>query len=458
MLIPILITIFSILFAVLAWKRLDWALALTVFALPAYLIRFQIGFLPMTLLEVMILILFIMFALQRIIKSERIRLSNYKWLGLFLLIASAVAVYLALDRVAALGLWKAYFVEPVLFFLVFINVVKKREHWNLIIKAIGLSALFVAIPAIVQKFTGWGIYTEFWFVEETRRVVSWYGFPNAIGLYLAPIAMLFAGLVMKRKVELFERWQKRKKLKFKWLDLFYVVVFVCSVFAIIYARSEGALIALVAGIILLGLLYPCKLSRLSTFVLLVLLVLVVLFVPAARDYTAEKFTLSDHSGQIRQAQWSETWEMLKDGKIVSGAGLSGYQTAVEPYHAEGIWIKDKNDPEWMSKIQESEEFRVQNWQPTEIYMYPHNVLLNFWSEIGLFGALFAFLLVVKFVINYLRVISRENRKIYIILICVMAVILIHGLVDVPYFKNDLAVFWWMLFGLSAVLINKKVSI
>ena len=37
-------------------------------------------------------------------------------------------------------------------------------------------------------------------------------------------------------------------------------------------------------------------------------------------------------------------------------------------------------------------------------------------------------------------------------------ILVHGLVDVPYFKNDLSVSWWILFGLSIVLLKNKKEI
>jgi len=36
----------------------------------------------------------------------------------------------------------------------------------------------------------------------------------------------------------------------------------------------------------------------------------------------------------------------------------------------------------------------------------------------------------------------------------MFVILIHGLVDVPYFKNDLAILFWLIFGII-FLLDKK---
>ncbi|MFA5318263.1 MAG: hypothetical protein WC323_02205, partial [Patescibacteria group bacterium] len=53
-----LILFFTILYAVLAWKRLDLGTALLIMLLPVYQIRFSIFGLPFTLLEAMILILF----------------------------------------------------------------------------------------------------------------------------------------------------------------------------------------------------------------------------------------------------------------------------------------------------------------------------------------------------------------------------------------------------------------
>ena len=341
-----------------------------------------------------------------------------------------------------------------MFFVVFINTIKKKKDWKLVIYALGASALFVAIPAIVQKFTGIGIVNEFWRAEETRRVTSWYGFPNAVGLYLAPIAMLFCGLIMQSKIRIFEKL-KEGKFKIKKLDIFYFVVFICSALAIYFAKSEGAIIGLVAGLLFLGLIYPYKITRRSTLVLLVLLVSLVLLFPLLRNYTSEKFTLSDRSGQIRQQQWRETNEMLDDGRMLLGAGLSSYQTVVAPYHVEAIWIEDKTDAEWLDKIQTSEEFRVQMWQPLEIYMYPHNIILNFWSEIGLLGVFITVVLLLKFFMNYWRVKSSENRNMYLILLAVFAVILVHGFVDVPYFKNDLSLLWWLFFAMSWVLIKRK---
>ena len=43
-----------------------------------------------------------------------------------------------------------------------------------------------------------------------------------------------------------------------------------------------------------------------------------------------------------------------------------------------------------------------------------------------------------------------NSQMSIVLAASMTALLVHGLVDVQYFKNDLAIFFWMLVALSAI--------
>jgi len=39
----------------------------------------------------------------------------------------------------------------------------------------------------------------------------------------------------------------------------------------------------------------------------------------------------------------------------------------------------------------------------------------------------------------------------------MVVVLIHGLVDVPYFKNDLAILFWIVYALGMELSKSTLS-
>ncbi|MBU1132486.1 hypothetical protein KKC32_04550, partial [Patescibacteria group bacterium] len=207
MAIYIFLTIFFVLFAYFSWKKPDFAVSLIVFALPSYLIRFKIGSVPLTFLEIMILILFFAWLIKVLAKKgfSTVTFSKYKYLILLFIITASIAVLVSDNRIAAFGIWKAYFLEPILFFIVLINTIRSKRQWNLIITAIGFSALVVAILAVVQQFTGWGIPNELWRDAATRRVTSIFGYPNAVGLYLAPIAVLFFG-------KLLMEFSKKKKV------------------------------------------------------------------------------------------------------------------------------------------------------------------------------------------------------------------------------------------------------
>jgi hypothetical protein len=130
-----LLIIYFIFFLGLAIKNLKWAIYWIIFCLPSYLIRFQFWGLPMTVLEVMILMVFLVWIFKNKIiqeyKNTKIRkdtknnkglLFLYYFIFIFLL-AATVAVFVSPNLRAAAGIWKAYFIEPILFLIVLVNLV-----------------------------------------------------------------------------------------------------------------------------------------------------------------------------------------------------------------------------------------------------------------------------------------------------------------------------------------------
>lgn len=389
----ILLAIYHALFAILAWRRLNWTVLFIIAALPTYLIRFQIGLVPFTLLEGMILIVFVVWLIHY--KNPKIpKHKNTKLLiplGLFLL-AATIGMFIAPELRAAAGIWKAYFIEPILFFIVLIHLKISKEK---IITALGVSILIPGIFAIFQKFTGAFILNPLWAAEETRRVTSLYGYPNAIGLYFAPIAILaLTQLIANRKTLLAAG--------------FWLLVAVISFCSIVFAVSKGALLAIFIALIFLAIFW--KGYRLLFTGIVIAALIIGLFTPQLRSLKGTPTIEGGGSLEIRTEQWGETWEMLKTRPIL-GAGLSGYQEIVKPFHKKDY---------------------------IEIFQYPHNVILNFWVEIGLLGLIaFVWLVIVFF-----------KKRPAIGISAAMIVLLIHGLVDVPYFKNDLAVLFWVLYALG----------
>jgi O-antigen ligase len=367
-----------------------------------------------------------------------------------LLIISFIAAGVTGFTPSALGIWKAYFFEPILLFILIFNIFRIKEDLTKIIWAFLVSAAAVSLLAIFQKITGLFIANPFWAAAETRRVVSFFGYPNAVGLYLAPLAMIFIGWLFSLQ------WKNILEQPFK--KIIIILTIIASLLAIYSARSEGALLGLAAGLLIFGLLAGYKQLLITLTLLIILIGGVFWFAPTStNNFILTKLTLRDLSGQIREQQWKETWKMLVPEKILTGAGLNNYQTAIKPYHQEGIFFNYDNLPNFDAVVWASSTLRTKYWQPVEIYLYPHNIILNFWSELGLIGALLFVWLTIKYlIISYklIKTLGRSgNTDKYLILglAAAMITIIVHGLVDVPYFKNDLAVMFWLLFALLGAL-------
>lgn len=423
----ILITIFFILFAVFAWRRLEWAIYAVIVALPAYLIRFELFYIPMTLLEGMILIVFATWLIQRI-KIKELRLKNLGNnfiipIGLFF-IAATISVFVSSDVRAALGIWKAYIIEPILFFIVILSTIKTQKQTVQLFWAIAAAIIIPGLLAIYQKFTGAFIPNELWADAATRRVTSVYGYPNAIGLFFAPVLTGAIAMIVHKIAELFRKRlpeKEKEKLVIK-LSLFSIIALIAGL-GILFAQSKGAVLGVLIGILFYALFW--KGNRLIFGAVLIVLALAAITQPSLRTLVGEAQVAGGGSLEVRTAQWQETWQMLKT-RPLQGAGLAGYQTRIMPFHT--------NDH-------------------IEIFLYPHQIMLNFWSEMGLLG-LIAFIWIVVLFFVYTHDVYQqtepEQRHLPKAIAGGMVTILAHGLVDVPYFKNDLAVMFWLMIAIMII--------
>lgn len=455
----IFIVLFLILFLALAIKKIDYAVFAIVFFLPTYLIRFSLLGIPVTLIEAMVLIAFAVWFFREI-PSLRNRLSQkeskvdypFKWEIIALLIISFISVAVAGFSASALGIWKAYFFEPILLFILLINILRNDKARQRLFMALALSALVVSLLAIYQKLTGNLIANNFWAEASTRRVVSFFSYPNALGLFLAPLLALFAGVLC---------YFKKSAFKHNWLKIMiFFIAIILGMLSIIFARSDGAIIALLIGFFIFAFLAD-KQKKQTAIVLLFLFILSAFLYSPLGNKLEESFSFQGLSGQIRLQQWKESLETFKGSSIILGNGLSSYQEAVRPYHQEGIFYNYDGLENFDAVVWASSTLREKYWQPVEIYLYPHNIFLNFWTEIGLLGALlFIWILFKAIYLSYKltrQLIKAKDRRHYLSLGIMTAfiVIFIHGLVDVPYLKNDLSL---MFFILLALLGSYKLEI
>ncbi|MEP6752824.1 MAG: hypothetical protein ABI959_08780, partial [Candidatus Dormiibacterota bacterium] len=121
-------------------------LAVTAGCLPLYVVRWKVGPISTTLLELLVLATTALYVLGRrrdgVFRLERTR---YDIPIVLLLLAGAIAVLVPSDRWHALGLYRAYFLEPIAIFYVAIDLLRRPGPIRRVLLAIGLGSSVFAI-------------------------------------------------------------------------------------------------------------------------------------------------------------------------------------------------------------------------------------------------------------------------------------------------------------------------
>ncbi|MEK7124040.1 MAG: hypothetical protein AAB851_04070, partial [Patescibacteria group bacterium] len=84
---------------------------------------------------------------------------------------------------------------------------------------------------------------------------------------------------------------------------------------------------------------------------------------------------------------------------------------------------------------------------------PHNLFLAFWLQTGIAGFCGLILIIFSFFKEKTAALKQNGGGLFhhqnynFWLAAAMSVILIHGLIDTPYFKNDLSALFWLILAL-----------
>jgi O-antigen ligase len=392
--------------------------------LPLYVIRFKIGPLPTTVLEIFILISFIGWFIYKISHKSLVDYAKssikcrWFWPILVWLIVTLIAVFISPDRFGAFGYWRAFMLEPILVFMMLASLIpltalnKEGVERKMLMFGIAVVTILLGIYAIVQYLTGWGIPSP-WDAWPGRRATGVFGFPNGLSLFMAPfgIACFIEWLIPPaplNKGGVIARWS-------------FFSATILAVVAEILAQSMGGILALGIGIVLALLIKKNtrKIGLVVTAIGLIAAGLVGYKILSTQlrstDLNASLALNKKWSSMVRTVIWSESWELIKAHPL-TGTGLRSYQTAIIPFH-KATWM--------------------------EIYPHPHNIILMLWIETGPLGLLAFIWLCVAWVLA----VKKNKNWIWIV---PLIVILVHGMVDMPYFKNDLAMQFWILAALATL--------
>lgn len=347
----------------------------------------------------------------------------------FFLLASTIAtivivLHLEQGRATPLGIWKGWFMAPATYFLMIISTFKKPSELRMLIEVtLGIMGLTAGV-LVLQYFTGW--FSDVMATYDNRLVwpyldpLSGQGLSgNYPALYLAPFLCLAWTFFVTTK---------------KGLDkTYYAAVILMMITAVYFSKSYGAWIAIVGACALSSFFLLKGKQRWIAVPLVTLAVVALMYVDQRNTEkfqfavdTSEEVVIS--SGSERLNIWKVSWDLIKRDPLW-GVGPGQFQRAFE-----------RQSPYTLEREVSRKEINHA--------LHPHNTFLMFWLSNGMLGLLsFISLLMV------LLVLTPKDWRWY--LFAPLAYYLAHGLIDVFYWKNDLAFSFWLIVAMFMIAQNSK---
>jgi len=368
-----------------------------ILGLPIYYWRFTVMGLPTNLTELASLLLLILTIATLI--SERRRPVFPLWLPTSLLIgALLLGTWGAPDRQVALGIVKGWFIIPAVFYWAVVQLFD-RQHYRWLVGALVVGSLGVAAYALLQQAGLIGLlgYQQVGgnlqqYLDQ-HRALAFFESPNYLAMFLVPTAALTF-------------WLGRGQ--YRWLGL---AVAAGLTLVVVLTGSRSGLIALALGTLIIALIRIERLSiRFGVSLLTVLVIAGVLFLlPRSAGIDNERLYI-----------WREAWSYYRLHPVW-GIGPGAFQSYFQQYGS--------RDPAIYRAV-------------LPYALHPHNLYLTLLLSGGPLALASFGWIVVELGRRATRVI-RGDRYLRALLAGGL-VILIQGLFDTTYFKNDLALIFWLL--------------
>jgi O-antigen ligase len=392
-----------------------WALAVTVACMPLYVVRYRIGPLPTTLLEALILITVGLWAAGRLKTREwHPARTSLEIPIVLLLVAGFVGIAVSPDHVGALGIYRAYFIEPVVLFYVAVDLLRKPDDFRTVLAGFAVGSTVFAI----MNLGAWVIAlatTKLVDIDLSNAPKALYTSPNSVAMLLEPAVTLAAGFALYSD-------NRRDR----------IVALVCLPFlltSLVATLSRAGLLTL--AVLALVVVITMRGRRLKLGLLGVLAVggIAIMQIPVVAQRLYHQFDPSYRYNTFegRLQIWSDTLHMLRDHPIF-GAGLRAYAIVMRPYVTTRAGVPE---------------------------LYAHNIFLSMWAEIGLLGlAAFVVLLGMLLWRGWSSFSKTEGfaRALLWGTAAAFLAITVHGFFDTPYFGNDLSVEFWILAALEVAII------
>ncbi len=376
-------------------KILENLIYLAIFFTPLYLVKIRIGFLPTNILEIIIGIIFLLwvFSYKKEIKVSEffIEYRKYVIFGGIMFLGILLSTFFSGNQLQSWGIIKSWFFMPLVLFFLTWNIIEK-EKINQIFLVYSLSAFFVALISC-------GYYIAN-FLTYDNRLTGIFNSPNYLAMYLAPAIIIFIFQKNKFRIGYF---------------LFLIPILVALFLTYSYSAWFSVIISLIVIVLM-------KNKNIFKKLVIVGIIILVLFLSQLNNKKLTDLLSANPRSSLasRIMIWQASQKMIEDN-FVFGVGPGNFQKTYLEYQ--------KFFPLYL-------EWAVP---------HPNNLYLTWWLSGGVLGIGGFLGLASLFLRDVFIKSKKESNQILLVALGIMLIILIHGIFDTTYFKNDLAIIFWLNF-------------
>ncbi len=384
------------------------------FLLPFYFIKFEYRWISLNLVEILIGALFVAWILNKNIKHQ-VLFSRYFFPVLLIIVGVISSILVNKNYYIGFGILKGWFLAPMIFAIILHNQLKNENKF--------LKKIFAAVFFSGVLVSAEGVY--FWLsglVTYDGRLRIFFDSPNQLAMFLAPVFLV--------GIFFLQRTMQNAEGKINWKNIILKAGLAIIFLNLYLTKSYGVWLAIGLTIISIFWLKYWKTGARTVFSVAVIVLIIFLGVQSYNKLEDIK-NLGDRSSLAsREAIWKSAGLMIRKNPVFGiGAGnfqdkYLEYQKYFPPY------------PEWAVP-------------------QPHNLYLAFWLESGILGfAGFLWLIYVFFSDN--KKARENNLDASLACLAIILYLLIHGIIDTTYWRNDMAVIFWVIIAVNLYLSSEKI--
>ena len=466
---PLLSLPFLLAFALLAWYRLSFAVALLPITIPYYYFEkpiyshYQFELAEITLYVCLAIALVQLFLRRNTWdyrlawRAVRERLGPFAIPILVFVLAAAISIVIAFEHWYALRAFREEIVAPLLYLLLVFYCLRSRQDVARLLLALFASAFIVSLQGLVQ----------YYFFRNTiapdpdgvRRVHALFGSANNVGLFFDYSLPIGLALLISGHHEVFgflKTWGVRIAIGIALLPMLLVLYL---------TQSGGAWVAIGCAALFIVLL---SLPNQRIFWLSCLGLLVVALAGGfvlrhhIIDFLNRHLSVNGVSTFTKRLYlWESALKMIR-ARPLFGFGLDNWLCY---YSANTVCVNPAMNLHhyWVLYIPGTHTFTGLSDEPT--LSHPHNIFLHVWVSMGIFGllafvavlALFAWLF--TRILKTLQAVGGEKRAALRWMLvgagAAMLAGIVQGQVDSSFLAQDMAFCFWTL--MAALLLLRVLS-